>query len=73
MNDRSRLNREQLTATLADRQFLRERARITPAEAIRLLTPLQGQDPRAPFFALAARLEGFTREALEAALNGAES
>ena len=34
--------------------------RLDPAEAIRRLTPLQGQHPPAPFVALAARLQGFT-------------
>jgi hypothetical protein len=66
------VSREQLTAALADRQLLLERARIAPAEAIRRLTPLQGQEPRAPFFALAARLEGFTRGALEAAIDAGD-
>jgi hypothetical protein len=60
------LSRRQLTAALAARQFLLERAHLSPAEAIRRLTPLQGQHPPAPFIALAARLEGFTRAALEA-------
>jgi hypothetical protein len=63
------LTRRELTAALAARQLLLERARITPAEAIRRLTPLQGQDPPAPFVALAARLDGFTREQLHAALD----
>src|SRR5688572_10786687 len=48
--------------------MLIERKRIAPAKAIRLLTPLQGQDSPAPYFALAARVAGFSREALEAAL-----
>jgi hypothetical protein len=60
------LTRGQLTAALAARQLLLERGRLSPAEAIRRLTPLQGQHPPAPYIALAARLEGFTREALEA-------
>jgi hypothetical protein len=60
------LSRRQLTASLAARQLLLERRRISPAEAIRRLTPLQGQHPPAPFIALAARLEGFTRAGLEA-------
>jgi Winged helix DNA-binding domain len=60
------LTRQRLTAALAARQLLLERARLSPAEAIRRLTPLQGQHPPAPFIALAARLEGFTRAALEA-------
>lgn len=60
------LSRERLTAALAARQFLLERQALSPAEAIRRLTPLQGQHPPAPYIALAARLEGFTRAALEA-------
>lgn len=62
------LTRRELTAALAARQLLLERASLSPAEAIRRLTPLQGQHPPAPYIALAARLEGFTREALEAAI-----
>ena len=59
------LTRRELTAALAARQLLLTRARISPAEAIRRLTPLQGQHPPAPYIALAARLEGFTRAKLE--------
>jgi hypothetical protein len=66
------LTRERLTAALAARQFLLERQRISPAEAIRRLTPLQGQHPPAPYIALAARLDGFTRAALEAAIEAGE-
>lgn len=62
------LTREELTATLAHRQGLITRWQTTPQEAIRRLTPLQGQEARAPFIALAARVEGFTREQLEAAI-----
>jgi hypothetical protein len=60
------LTRPELTAALASRQMLLERQRLAPAEAIRRLTPLQGQDPSAPYVALAARLDGFTRDHLEA-------
>ena len=60
------LSRERLTAALAARQMLLERRPLSPAEAIRRLTPLQGQHPPAPFIALAARLDGFTRADLEA-------
>ena len=63
------LTREELTAALAARQFLIERRRIPAAEAIRRLTPLQGQHPPAPHIALAARLEGFTQADLNAALD----
>ena len=62
------LTRRELTAALAARQLLLERRRLAPDEAIRLLTPLQGQHPPAPYVALAARLEGFTRAELEAAI-----
>jgi hypothetical protein len=63
------LTRPELTAALAARQGLIERRRVEPAEAIRRLTPLQGQHPPAPYLALAARLEAFTRADLEAALD----
>jgi hypothetical protein len=63
------LTRPELTAALAARQGLIERSRLSPAEAIRRLTPLQGQHPPAPYIALAARLDGFTRADLEAALD----
>jgi hypothetical protein len=56
------LTRPELTAALAVRQGLVERLRAAPAEAIRRLTPLQAQHPPAPYLALAARVEGFTRE-----------
>ena len=62
------LTRPELTAALAARQGLIERHRLTPAEAIRRLTPLQGQHPPAPYLALAARLHGFARADLEAAI-----
>ena len=42
------LTRPELTAALAARQGLLERQRLAPAEAIRRLTPLQGQHPPAP-------------------------
>jgi hypothetical protein len=62
------LTRPELTAALAARQGLIERHRLSPTEAIRRLTPLQAQHPPAPYIALAARLEGFTRAHLEAAV-----
>ena len=62
------LTRPELTAALAARQLLLERRRLAPDEAIRRLTPLQGQHPPAPYLALAARLEGFARDDLEAAV-----
>lgn len=66
------LTREELTAALAARQMLLERRALDPVEAIRRLTPLQGQDSPAPYVALAARLDGFSRDALEAAFERRE-
>jgi hypothetical protein len=66
------LSRPELTAALAARQLLLSRERVAPAEAIRRLTPLQGQHPPAPYIALAARVEGFTRAGLEAAIHAGE-
>ena len=63
------LTREELTAALAARQFLIERQGISPPEAIRRLTPLQGQHPPAPHIALAARLDGFTAGRSRAAID----
>ena len=63
------LTRPELTAALAARQMLLHRQRLAPAEAIRRLTPLQGQHAPAPYVALAARLEGFAREDLQAAVD----
>ncbi|MEJ7798588.1 MAG: winged helix DNA-binding domain-containing protein [Solirubrobacteraceae bacterium] len=62
------LTRAELTAALAARQMLLERHSIAPEEAIRRLTPLQAQDPPAPYVALAARLHGFTTDELQAAI-----
>jgi hypothetical protein len=62
------LTREELTAALAARQMLLRRERVAPAEAIRRLTPLQGQDSPAPYVALAARLDGFSVDDLQGAI-----
>jgi hypothetical protein len=66
------LTRPELTASLAARQLLLDRERLAPAEAIRRLTPLQGQASPAPYVALAARLDGFAREELERAVSERE-
>jgi hypothetical protein len=55
-------------ATLA-RQLLLERVRLPVSEAVHRLGALQAQRPRAPYVALAARLEGFEREQLTQALH----
>ena len=55
-------------ATLA-RQLLLERVPLDVPTAVHRLGALQGQRPRAPYVALAARLEGFEREELSRALH----
>ena len=55
-------------ATLA-RQLLLERVPLEVATAVHRLGALQAQRPRAPYVALAARLEGFEREELNRALH----
>ena len=62
--DAPELNR----ATLA-RQLLLERVPLDVPTAIHRLGALQAQRPRAPYVALAARLEGFEREDLSRALH----
>jgi hypothetical protein len=52
--------------------MLLERQRLSPAEAIRRLTPLQGQDSPAPYIALAARLDGFDIGQLQRALDSGD-
>ncbi|HEX6391248.1 MAG TPA: winged helix DNA-binding domain-containing protein [Solirubrobacteraceae bacterium] len=66
------LTRQELTAALAARQGLLEPFELTPAAAVARLTPLQGQEPRAPYVALAARLRGFEKAAYDAAITGGE-
>jgi hypothetical protein len=55
-------------ATLA-RQLLLRRERLDVTAAVGRVAALQAQRPRAPYVALAARLEGFEREQLSAALH----
>ncbi len=66
------LTRKELTAALAARQMLIERRPLVAADAIGLLTPLQGQDAPAPYVALAARVEGFDRDDLQAAIDAGD-
>lgn len=60
--------RELNRATLA-RQLLLERVRLDVPTAVHRLCALQAQRPRAPYVALAARLEGFERDDLVRALH----
>lgn len=55
-------------ATLA-RQLLLERVRLQIPDAVHRLGALQAQRPRAPYVALAARIDGFQREDLIRALH----
>jgi hypothetical protein len=66
------MTRAELTAALAARQFLLERRALRPAEAIRRLTPLQGQDSPAPYVALAARLHPFATGDLQSAVEAGQ-
>lgn len=54
-------------ATLA-RQLLLRRSPLSVPEAVTHLVGLQGQEVKPPYYALAARLDGFTPEALSAPL-----
>ncbi|MBA2383834.1 MAG: winged helix DNA-binding domain-containing protein [Actinobacteria bacterium] len=60
--------RELNRATLA-RQLLLRREQLGVPEAVERLGALQAQRPRAPYVALAARLDGFQREDLSRALH----
>lgn len=60
--------RELNRATLA-RQLLLKRVPLDVPTAVHRVGALQGQRPRAPYVALAARLEGFEREDLSRALH----
>ena len=66
------LTRPELTAAHAARQLLIERTPLHPAAAIRRLTPLQAQEPTAPYIALAARAGGFHKPQLEAAIEAGD-
>jgi hypothetical protein len=54
-------------ATLA-RQLLLERAAVGPAEAVRQLAGMQGQEPKHPYVGLWTRLDGFADADLTAAV-----
>lgn len=54
-------------ATLG-RQLLLERAKVGPAEAVRRLAGMQGQEPKHPYVGLWTRLDGFTDADLTAAV-----
>jgi hypothetical protein len=63
--------RELRLATLA-RQLLLERAHLPVVDAVERLAGLQAQDAGGPYLGLAARLEGFRREDLTAAIERRE-
>jgi hypothetical protein len=64
-------NRALNRATLA-RQLLLTRERMPVAEAVARIGPLQAQEPKPPFVALASRLEGFEPAELVEALRSGE-
>ena len=63
--------RELNRATL-DRQLLLRRAALSATDAVEHLVGLQAQNVKPPYYALAARLEGFTPEELSAAMAARE-
>ena len=58
------LTTRELNRALLARQFLLDRARVTPSTAVRHLVALQAQLARPPFVGLWTRLAGFTRAKL---------
>ena len=63
------LTRRELNRATLARQLLLERVALDVPAAVHRLGALQAQRPRAPYVALAARLEGFEREDLSRALH----
>lgn len=63
----SRLTARRLNRATLARQLLLERAPLPAAEGTRRVLALQSQEPVGPYVALAARLEGFAPEDLDAA------
>ncbi|MEU9958584.1 winged helix DNA-binding domain-containing protein [Streptomyces sp. NPDC050982] len=63
--------RELNRATL-DRQLLMRRATLSAKDAVEHLVGLQAQNVKPPYYALAARLEGFAPEELSAAMESRE-
>ncbi|MEV6113071.1 winged helix DNA-binding domain-containing protein [Streptomyces sp. NPDC052109] len=59
-------------ATLA-RQLLLRRAALSPLDAVARLLGLQAQNVKPPYYALAARLDGFAPEGLSALMAGREA
>jgi hypothetical protein len=65
---RDSLTLRDLNRTLLARQLLLERRAMPVVRAVEAVAGIQAQDPVAPLFGLASRLEGFTAEELVAAL-----
>lgn len=62
------LDRRALNRALLDRQYLLARAEVSAPQALDRLVALQAQSPKAPYFALWARLKAFRPEDLSARL-----
>src|SRR4051794_23018037 len=66
---RDSLTLTDLNRTLLARQLLLERRSVPLVRALEAVAGIQAQDPVAPLFGLAARLEGFQASALTRALD----
>ncbi|MGW4085857.1 winged helix DNA-binding domain-containing protein [Streptomyces sp. NPDC004822] len=62
------LSTRALNRATLERQLLLRRSPLTAPEAVTRLVGLQAQEVKPPYYALAARLDGFTPEALSAPL-----
>jgi hypothetical protein len=66
------LDTRALNRATLDRQHLLRRATLSATDAVRHLVGLQAQNVKPPYYALAARLEGFRPEELSAAMEARE-
>ncbi|WTP61295.1 winged helix DNA-binding domain-containing protein [Streptomyces phaeochromogenes] len=66
------LSARELNRATLDRQLLLRRATMAATDAVEHLVGLQAQNVKPPYYALAARLEGFAPEELSAAMESRE-
>ncbi|MCZ0986119.1 winged helix DNA-binding domain-containing protein [Streptomyces diastatochromogenes] len=67
------LDTRALNRATLDRQLLLRRSPLSAADAVRHLLGLQAQNVRPPYYALAARLDGFAPERLSALMAAREA
>ena len=72
MSGTRRLSRRALNRATLARQLLLDRAELPVVEGVRRVLALQSQEPASPYLALAARLEGFEADAVDAAYRAGE-